>query len=186
MSALLLGFRQLYCDGPSIRLTRCFCHCGTRPQLTLYLTRYSSPCCCVCACSPAAAKRVQSQLCAVIRPMYSSPPMHGAAIVVTVLSDPQLYSLWKRELADMSARIQRMRTALKSALLDVGCPGNWDHITNQIGMFSFTGLNRTQCENMTKQWHVYMTMDGRISMAGLSASRAKYLAEAIKDSVTNC
>eukprot|EP00878_Enallax_costatus_P003057 GHUV01003256.1.p1 GENE.GHUV01003256.1~~GHUV01003256.1.p1 ORF type:complete len:211 (+),score=45.51 GHUV01003256.1:1468-2100(+) len=135
---------------------------------------------------PAAAKRVQSQLCAVIRPMYSSPPMHGAAIVVTVLSDPQLYSLWKRELADMSARIQRMRTALKSALLDVGCPGNWDHITNQIGMFSFTGLNRTQCENMTKQWHVYMTMDGRISMAGLSASRAKYLAEAIKDSVTNC
>lgn len=58
----------------------------------------------------------------------------------------------------MSARILRMRTTLKSALLDVGCPGNWDHITNQIGMFSFTGLNRVQCENMTKKWHVYMTM----------------------------
>lgn len=24
----------------------------------------------------------------------------------------------------------------------VGAPGNWDHIVNQIGMFSFTGLNK--------------------------------------------
>lgn len=90
--------------------------------------------------------------------MYSSPPIHGAAIVVKVLSDPQLYSLWKRELADMSARIQLMRAALRTALLDVGCPGDWNHITNQIGMFSFTGLTKAQCENMTKKWHVYMTM----------------------------
>lgn len=39
---------------------------------------------------------------------------------------------------------------------------------------------------MTRKWHVYMTMDGRISMAGLSSSRAAYLASAIKDSVLNC
>lgn len=84
--------------------------------------------------------------------------MHGADIVVTVLSDPELYSLWKKELADMSARIQQMRTALKAALVDVGCPGDWNHIINQIGMFSFTGLNKAQCENMTKKWRVYMTM----------------------------
>jgi aspartate aminotransferase len=45
---------------------------------------------------------------------------------------------------------------------------------------------QAQCENMTRKWHVYMTMDGRISMAGLSDSRARYLAEAIKDSVLNC
>jgi aspartate/tyrosine/aromatic aminotransferase len=36
--------------------------------------------------SPDSAKKIQSQLCAVIRPMYSSPPIHGAAIVVAVLS----------------------------------------------------------------------------------------------------
>jgi aspartate/tyrosine/aromatic aminotransferase len=45
---------------------------------------------------------------------------------------------------------------------------------------------QAQCENMAKKWHVYMTMDGRISMAGLSSRRARYLAEAIKDSVVNC
>eukprot|EP00882_Tetradesmus_deserticola_P008910 GHRQ01009400.1.p1 GENE.GHRQ01009400.1~~GHRQ01009400.1.p1 ORF type:complete len:119 (+),score=53.25 GHRQ01009400.1:376-732(+) len=118
--------------------------------------------------------------------MYSSPPIHGAAIVVGVLSDPQLYGLWRQELAAMAGRIQDMRTALKQALLEVRCPGNWDHITNQIGMFSYTGLSKAQCEHMTRKWHVYMTMDGRISMAGLSGARARYLAEAIKDSVANC
>jgi aspartate/tyrosine/aromatic aminotransferase len=43
----------------------------------------------------------------------------------------------------------------------VRCPGSWDHITEQIGMFSYTGLSKAQCENMTRKWHVYMTMDGR-------------------------
>ncbi|WIA22860.1 hypothetical protein OEZ85_001247 [Tetradesmus obliquus] len=133
-----------------------------------------------------AAKRVHSQLCAVVRPMYSSPPIHGAAIVVKVLSDPQLFGLWRQELAGMSRRIQAMRTALKQALIEVRCPGNWDHITAQIGMFSYTGLTKAQCQNMTNKWHVYMTMDGRISMAGLSGARARYMAEAIKDSVLSC
>jgi aspartate/tyrosine/aromatic aminotransferase len=27
--------------------------------------------------------------------MYSSPPKHGAAIVTTILSDPELYAAWK-------------------------------------------------------------------------------------------
>lgn len=31
----------------------------------------------------------------VIRPMFSNPPRFGAAIVVTVLSDPELYALWR-------------------------------------------------------------------------------------------
>lgn len=31
----------------------------------------------------------------VIRPMFSNPPRHGAAIVVTVLQDPELYALWR-------------------------------------------------------------------------------------------
>lgn len=42
-----------------------------------------------------------------------------------------------------------------------------------------------QVENMTKKHHVYMTKDGRISLAGLSSSKAQYLAQAIDDSVRN-
>ncbi len=50
-------------------------------------------------------------------------------------------------------------------------------------MFSFTGLTPSQVENMTKKWHVYMTGDGRISLAGLSGDKCGYLADALIDSV---
>ena len=33
-----------------------------------------------------------------------------------------------------------MRKALRDELVVLGTKGNWDHIVNQIGMFSFTGL----------------------------------------------
>lgn len=43
-----------------------------------------------------------------------------------------------------------------------------------------------QVENMTAKHHVYMTKDGRISLAGLPSSKAAYLAAAIDDSFRNC
>jgi len=46
-------------------------------------------------------------------------------------------------------------------------------------------LTRPQCERLTAKHHVYLTMDGRISMAGLNARGAEYLAAAIADVVAN-
>ena len=40
-------------------------------------------------------------------------------------------------------------------------------------------------QNLIKKWHIYLTADGRISMAGLNPLKCKYLAEAILDSVKN-
>lgn len=42
----------------------------------------------------------------------------------------------------MSSRIKDMRAQLRSKLEALGTPGNWEHITKQIGMFSYTGLTR--------------------------------------------
>lgn len=42
----------------------------------------------------------------------------------------------------MSNRIIEMRQALRDRLEKLETPGTWDHITRQIGMFSYTGLNR--------------------------------------------
>lgn len=67
--------------------------------------------------------------------------------------------------------------------LQAGAPGDWSHVLSQIGMFSFTGLSPAQCQHMRQRWHVYMTSDGRISLAGLSTSRCDYLAAAISDAV---
>lgn len=36
-----------------------------------------------------------------------------------------------------------------------------------------------QVDNLKDNWHVYLTRDGRISMAGISSGNVKYLAEAI-------
>lgn len=48
------------------------------------------------------------------------------------------------ELKGMADRIISMRSQLFEALQDVGAPGNWEHITSQIGMFSFSGLTKVR------------------------------------------
>lgn len=50
------------------------------------------------------AKRVASQLQQIVRPMYSSPPIHGARIVAEVLSDPHLKAQWLQECKGMADR----------------------------------------------------------------------------------
>lgn len=72
-----------------------------------------------------------------------------------------------------------MRTSLRSRLEELGTPGTWNHITDQIGMFSFTGLTETQVMEIRKTSHVYMTKNGRISMAGLNTGNVEYFAQAM-------
>ncbi|XP_031102771.1 aspartate aminotransferase, cytoplasmic [Ipomoea triloba] len=130
------------------------------------------------------ASRVESQLKLVIRPMYSNPPLHGASIVATILKDRNMFQEWTVELKAMADRIITMRHQLFDALRARGTPGDWSHILKQIGMFTFTGLNTKQVAFMTKEYHIYMTSDGRISMAGLSSRTVPHLADAIHAAVT--
>jgi len=67
--------------------------------------------------------------------------MHGALLVHRVLSSPDKFKRWCQELSSISRRILEIRKTLKEKLLDMKTLGNWDHIVNQIGMFSYTGLN---------------------------------------------
>lgn len=128
---------------------------------------------------------VLSQLDVLIRNLYSNPPKHGANIVRTVLSDKALTNEWHAELYAMSKRIQDMRAALLAELKKLGTPGDWTHITSQIGMFSYTGLSPTQSDAMVDKHHVYMLRNGRISMAGVTSKNVSYLAQAIDDVVRN-
>ncbi|KAI3454074.1 hypothetical protein Pfo_010737 [Paulownia fortunei] len=130
------------------------------------------------------AGRVESQLKLVIRPMYSNPPIHGASIVATILKDRTMFQEWTVELKAMADRIISMRQQLFDALRSRGTPGDWSHIIKQIGMFTFTGLNSQQVDFMRKEYHIYMTSDGRISMAGLSSRTVAHLADAIHAAVT--
>ncbi|KAI9298276.1 putative aspartate aminotransferase [Neoconidiobolus thromboides FSU 785] len=122
---------------------------------------------------------VDSQLKILVRPLYSNPPIHGARIVSTVLNDQALYQQWLGEVKSMADRIISMRTQLKGHLEQLGSQKQWEHITNQIGMFCFSGLTPEQVEKLKNEHHIYLTKDGRISMAGISSNNVEYLAESI-------
>jgi aspartate aminotransferase len=132
-----------------------------------------------------AAQKAGSQLCKIQRAMISNPPAFGARIVSKVLNTPDLYQEWRVQLKSMADRIISMRTALKGALLELGTPGNWDHITDQIGMFSFTGLTASQVKVLKEKYHSYLTDNGRISMAGLNTKNVRRFAEAVDWVVRN-
>ncbi|XP_016406088.1 aspartate aminotransferase, mitochondrial-like [Sinocyclocheilus rhinocerous] len=125
------------------------------------------------------AKRVESQLKILIRPIYSNPPMNGARIASTILDTPELYKEWLVEVKDMADRIIKMREMLVSNLKKEGSTHNWQHVTDQIGMFCFTGLKPEQVERLIKEFSIYMTKDGRISVAGVTSANVGYLAHAI-------
>lgn len=124
-------------------------------------------------------KRIASQLAILQRSEISNPPAYGARIASLVLNDPELFAEWEENLRTMSGRIQDMRKALRGKLEELGTPGTWNHITDQIGMFSFTGLTEPQVLKIRSDAHVYMTKNGRISMAGLNTNNVEYFAKAV-------
>ncbi|KAH9673287.1 Aspartate aminotransferase [Citrus sinensis] len=70
------------------------------------------------------AAAIRSQIQQIARAMYGSPPVHGILLVATILSDPNLKSLWIDEVK---------RTTLRQNLEKLGSSLNWEHITNQVG-----------------------------------------------------
>jgi len=127
------------------------------------------------------AQALESQLKIVIRPMYSNPPVHGARIVSLILSDPDLTAQWKGEVKTMADRIITMRKKLVDGLSENGSTKDWNHIIKQIGMFCYSGLTPEQVDRLASEYHIYMTRNGRISMAGVSSKNVGYLAKAIHE-----
>lgn len=124
-------------------------------------------------------ERVLSQVKRIIRPMYSSPPVHGSSIVRTVLTQEQLTKQYYEECALMANRIASMRTLLVEELKKAGSVHDWSHITSQIGMFAYTGMNSAMCDQLTSEYSIFLTRDGRISLAGLNQKNVAYVAKAI-------
>ena len=125
------------------------------------------------------AHAIDSQLKIIARPMYSNPPIAGVRIVEEVLSDPELERQWRAEMKGMAERIISMRTMLKDYLEGLGSVHNWDHITNQNGMFCFSGISKEQVAKLRDEHSVYLTENGRISMAGVTSQNVGYLANAV-------
>lgn len=134
--------------------------------------------------SEATAAAIHSQLTLIVRMTYSNPPAYGSRIVSKILNDPKLRQEWMDCIQLMSKRIIDMRTQLRDKLVELKTPGNWDHITQQIGMFSYTGLNEKQVKFLIEEYHIYLLKSGRINMCGLNPKNIDYVAKGIYDAVT--
>jgi len=132
----------------------------------------------VCA-SADEARRVESQLKIIARPMYSNPPIHGARIVSIILNDASLTKQWKQDVKTMAERIITMRRLLKEELYRLGSQHKWEHITEQIGMFCYSGMTPQQVDRLSSEFHIYLTRNGRISMAGVTTKDVPYLASSM-------
>lgn len=125
------------------------------------------------------AGRVLSQVKRVIRTNYSNPPIHGAAVVAAVLSSQELRQMWEDELAGMRNRIRAMRTGLVDALKAQKVSQDFSFVTQQRGMFSYTGLSAAQVERLRNEFGIYAVSTGRICLAALNTKNLDTVAQAI-------
>ena len=125
----------------------------------------------------AAAALSHAKLC--VRRNYSNPPQHGGAIVVEVLADPQLRQQWEQELADMRSRILAMRSLFVETMRHEAPNHDFSFITQQRGMFSFSGLSPLQVDELRQKHSIYIVGSGRINVAGMTEENMDTLCTAI-------
>ena len=125
------------------------------------------------------ADRVLSQLKLVIRTNYSNPQIHGATVVAMVLNTPELRTQWEGELGEMRVRIKAMRQLLVDGLKAAGVKQDMGFITEQIGMFSYSGLTKDQMVRLRSEFGVYGTDTGRMCVAALNSKNVGYVCESI-------
>ncbi len=127
-------------------------------------------------------KTTQGNMNYLNRQTYSFPPDHGARVVTTILSDPELRADWEAELEEMRTGMLALRQQLADELRQRTNSGAFDFVARHRGMFSRLGVDADKVEAMRKDHGVYMVGDSRINIAGLNAETVPILARAIAQS----
>lgn len=128
---------------------------------------------------PSQKKVLESQAANVARGIYSMAPAHGPLIVEGIFADPELEKLWLDELAEMRARIHRLRGAFAEALQAERSDLDASWLTGQRGMFSLLGLSEQQIDTLREEQHMYMVRNSRINIAGLDETNMPVVAKAV-------
>lgn len=131
----------------------------------------------VCANADEAARAV-GQMQQAVRRNYSSPPLHGAQLVETVLLEPALRAMWEAEVAEMRSRIHAMRGRLHDGLVKHHPDYDWRFLQAQSGMFSYAPALAPHMDRLIKEHGVYIIESGRICIAGLNNENVDRVATA--------
>lgn len=125
------------------------------------------------------AAKMLSQFKSIIRGIYSSPPLHGARLIATVLESQALKEEWARELSQISKRIVDMRLKLMQRLNSKNIQQNFDFMNHQKGMFSLSGLNAEHIDRLKNEFAIYLLNNGRMSIPGLTMDNVDYVADSM-------
>jgi len=100
-------------------------------------------------------------------------------MVTTVLTTPELRTLWERELGEMRDRIKTMRRQLVDKIRAIRADFDFSFVVEQRGMFSYSGLTREQVQRLRDEYSVYTIDIGRICVAALTTRNVDYVAKAV-------
>lgn len=125
--------------------------------------------------------KVMSQVKLTVRANYSNPPSHGGQIVRTVLAEPELRDLWRQEVTTMRERIFQMRKLFVETMKAKGVQRNFDFLLEQKGMFSFSGIQKAEVQQLQDRFGIYMTATGRINVAAMTPGNMDYLCASIAE-----
>ncbi len=133
----------------------------------------------VVASSSDEAARVLSQIKRTVRTNYSNPPTHGGQIVATVLASPELRATWERELGQMRERIREMRKQFVEKIRGRTPGVDFNFVTRQRGMFSYSGLSKEAVTRLREEYSVYAIDTGRICVAALNSRNLDHVVDAV-------
>lgn len=125
------------------------------------------------------ASNLLSQMKRIVRTIYSSPASFGAQLVATVLTTPELRSIWERELEEMRLRILAMRRAFTNTLREMIPDRDFSFIEKQRGMFSYSGLSKEVVQTLRERFHIHALDSGRICVAAMNTRNIEYICQSI-------
>ena len=113
------------------------------------------------------------------RQNYSFPPDHGARVVTTILTDPELRADWEAELEGTRNGMLALRQQLADELKRLTNSDRFDFLAHHRGMFSRLGTTPELVEKLRAEHGIYMVGDSRMNIAGLNVETVPVLAKAI-------
>ncbi|XP_076845197.1 putative aspartate aminotransferase, cytoplasmic 2 [Brachyhypopomus gauderio] len=127
---------------------------------------------------------VQSQSEKLVQALWAHPPLEGARIVTTVLSNPAHFAEWQDGLKGIAERCMLMREHLREKLRLLGASGTWDHLEKPGGLYCCMGLTDQQVAFVAKRRHVYLLPEGCLNVSAINSRNLDYVAESIHLALT--
>ncbi len=115
-----------------------------------------------------------------IRGNYSTPPIHGARIVKTILQSSELRQIWMDELTEMRHRIKELRQLFLKNIEKRNLPQNFKYLIEDQGLFSLLNIAKEDVLKLRAGSGVYLLDNGRINIAGLSQKNMEYVCSSIQ------